>query len=143
MDAPGVFVPVTPVTLPAPPAGQGLAFSIAQSEASELLGVSFTVVTSAGVANRAARVELRDSTGVPLAAVAAPFVQTATKTSRYTFAPGLQQFGANDAVAIGGPLPAWVIDGRITIAVVIAAIQAADQISDARYIVRAQPVRPE
>src|SRR5215204_1790629 len=96
-----MYEPVKPVTLPGPAAGQGLTAELPQSEATELLGVAFTLVTAVAVANRIARVELRDSTGVALAAVAAPFLQTASKTTRYTFAAGLQQFGANDAAVIG------------------------------------------
>lgn len=132
--------PVSVIALPQPSPGQGFTFRPSGAVVTELVAVSFRVVTSAGVANRQATVEFRDSAGFSFATVAAPFVQTATHTVDYSFVCGGMQYGANDAAQIGGPLPCLSLDNTFEVRVGLAAVQAADQLSRVTLAARLWPV---
>lgn len=104
--------------------------------------VTFKLTTAAGVANRRPVLELLDSSGTAVAAVAAPFTLSAGKTSTFTFGAGLQQFGANDAEQIGGPFVAGWLAGNLTIGVTVAAAQAGDAIADVRLLLEQREPGP-
>jgi hypothetical protein len=128
------------LTSPAPGAG----FTVPTSGAVEQIiqSLSFVLVTSAAAANRIARVEFLDPDGTVFAAIASPFLQTASKTIRYTFAVGIQQFGANDAAFIGAALPPFKLDVSMSVRIAIGAVDTADQVSAASLVALRWPVRP-
>lgn len=135
--------PIDVIALPQSPPGQGFTFTPSGAVVTELIAVSFRVVTSAGVANRQVFLEFRDSAGFSFATVAAPFQQTATHTTDYSFTCGGLQYGANDAAHIGGPLPCLSMDNTLQLVAGITAIQAADQISRITLAARLWPIREE
>lgn len=104
--------------------------------------VSFTLVSDANAASRIVVFQFHDGSGTSYAPVAAPFVQTASHTSRYTFAVGIQQFGANDAANIGAGIPPVRLDVGYGITVTIAAKQATDQVSAVALLLSQWAVRP-
>lgn len=122
----------------------GLGFTIPTSGAVEQIiqSLSFVLVSSSATASRIPRVEFLDPDGTVFAAVASPFTQTATHTIRYTFAVGIQQFGANDAAFIGAALPPFKLDVSMSVRLAIAAVDAADQVSAASLVALRWPVRP-
>lgn len=122
----------------------GLGFTIPTSGAGEQIvqSLSFVLVSNGNAANRIPRVEFLDSNATVVAAIASPFLQTASHTIRYTFAVGIQQFGANDAAFIGAALPPFKLDVSMSVRVAIAAVDAADQVSAVSLVAARWPVRP-
>jgi hypothetical protein len=105
--------------------------------------LSFVLVADANAANRIPRVEYLDAAGNVFAAVAAPFVLTATLTARFTFAIGILQFGANAAAQIGASLPDLKLNPGLAVRVAVTGIQATDQISGAALFVDQWAVRDD
>ncbi len=128
----GEWVAGVPVSLGSPAAGLGFEYEPAGHGPARVLAVTFQLVTAVAVAARAPVVSFLDGSGNAVAQVAAPFTQAASFTCLYSFTVGGVQYGANNAAHIGGPLPKLTIDSRITLAVTVAAVQAADQISKVR-----------
>lgn len=118
-----------PVTIASPAVATGFAYRVPGSEAQRVFTVSFVLVTDANVAARIARVEFLNASSDVFAAVASPFTQAASKTTRYTFGVGMQQYGANDAAFIGAPIPDLFLRDGLSLRVAVTAIQAGDQIS--------------
>jgi hypothetical protein len=130
-----------PVTVGAPAVATGFTHRVPGATVQRIRSVSFVLVADANAANRIARVEYLDAAGAVFAAVAAPFTVTANITSRLTFGIGIQQFGANAAAQIGGPLPDLLLQAGLAVRVAVAAIQAGDQISGASLFVDQYPIR--
>lgn len=131
-----------PVTIGSPAVASGFTYRFSGAEVTKLISVSFVVVTDANAASRIPRVEFLDSTGAVFFAVAAPFTQAATKTTRYNFGIGVEQFGANDAAQMGAGLPEFHLTENEAIRVAVAAIQAGDQLSGIHLFVDQRSVRP-
>lgn len=132
-----------PATVGSPAVATGFTRTFPGSEVTRVLSVSFVLVTDANAANRIVRVEYLNASGDVFAAVAAPFLQVASITTRYTFAVGLQTFGAASAAFMGGPLPDFVLMDGLAVRVAIAAVQAGDQLSGASLFVAQSTVRPD
>lgn len=118
-----------PVTIASPAVATGFTYRVPGSEAQRVIALSFVLVSDGNAGSRIARVEFLNSSAAVMAAVASPFTQSASKTTRYTFAVGTQQFGANDAAFIGAALPDLFLRDGLAVRVAVTAIQAGDQIS--------------
>lgn len=115
-----------------PAAGGGFTYKVPHSETQFVLAVCFKLVNAVAVAARLVTLTLLDGTGVPIAVASAGFTTASGVTSRFTFAVGITAYGANDAAAIGAPLPpVWLVSGQSVVAA-IANANAADQLSDVR-----------
>lgn len=132
---------VEPITVGAPAAGAGFTHVVPGAATQRVVTVSFRLVNAVAAANRIPRVEFLDAAGNVFAAVAAPFVTTSGVTSRFTFGVGLNQYGANDAAQIGGPLPDLELIAGLAVRVAVASINAADQIDGAALFVEQTGVR--
>lgn len=130
-----------PITVGAPAVATGFTHRVPGSTVQRIRSVSFVLVADANAANRIARVEYLNAAGDVFAAVGSPFTVTAAVTSRLTFAIGLQQFGANAAAQIGGPLPDFLLQAGLAIRVAVASIQAGDQLSGISLFVDQLPIR--
>lgn len=130
-----------PVTVGSPAVALGFTHDIPFSEIQRVLGISFQLVTDANAANRIARVEYLNASGAVFFTVASPFTVTASLTSRLNFGVGLQQFGANAAAQIGGPLPDFPLCGGLAVRVAVASIQVADQVQGISLYVAQRTVR--
>lgn len=132
---------VEPITVGSPAAGAGFTHRVPGATVQKFLTVSFRMVNAAAVANRLVRVEFLDAAGAVFAAVGAPFKTTTGVTSRFTFGVGLNQYGADDAAQIGGPLPALELIGGLALRVAVANMNAGDQIDGAALFVEQTGVR--
>lgn len=132
-----------PRTIGSPAAGQGFTYQLPKTCLAVVRSVSFTLVNAVAAASRIPRLEYLTSEGSVFAAFAAPFTLTSGQTSRFTFAVGCNQFGANDAAAIGCPIPGYVLEDGAAIRVAVAAVNAADQISGVFVFLDQLPIRPE
>lgn len=130
-----------PITVASPVAGAGFTHPVPGSVVQLVRSVSFVLVNFAAAANRLPRLEYLNGNGDVFAAVAAPFVTTTGKTARFTFAVGIQQFGANDAAQIGAPIPAYMLQDGLAVRVVVGAMNAGDQLSAISLFVDQWPVR--
>jgi hypothetical protein len=130
-----------PITVGSPAAGAGFSHAVPSAVVQRVVSVSFTLVNAVAAANRLPRVEYLNAAGAVFFAVAAPFVTTSGVTSRFNFAIGQPQYGANDAAQIGGPLPDFMLIGGLAVRVVVGAIDAGDQISGASLFVDQYPIR--
>src|SRR6266545_211079 len=130
-----------PITIGSPAAGAGFTHVVPGASRQRILSVSFTLVNAVAAANRLPRVEYLNAAGEVFYSAAAPFVTTSGVTSRFSFAVGVTQLGANDAAQIQGALPGFVLNAGLAIRVVVGAVNAADQISGASLFVEQWPVR--
>lgn len=129
------------VTIGSPAAGQGFLHTVPGASRQRIRSVSFVLVNAVAVANRLPRVEFLDASGAVFYSAAAPFVTTSGVTSRFNFAVGVTQLGANDAAQIQGALPSFKLNAGLSIRVAIGAVNAADQISGASLFVDQWAVR--
>jgi hypothetical protein len=129
-------------TVPDPAANAGFTSAMEGTEDTIVMACSFRLVTDANVANRIVVFQWLDSNGTAVFPVAAPYTQAASKTTDYTFAVGIQQFGANDAANIGTGIPPLKLYVGLSVAVTITAKQAGDQVSRIRLGLAQWPVRP-
>lgn len=142
MDAYGE-VSTSVVTRPSPAAGGGFTYAPPEAVRFKVAAVSFQLVTAVAVATRLVSLDLLDGASNIIGRFSAGFTQSASKTSVYTFAAGINEYGANDAAAIGAPLPdLWLPDGS-SIAVNVGAVQAADQVSAVVVTLRQYGIRPD
>lgn len=132
---------VEPITVGSPAAGAGFTHPVPGAATQRIRTVSFRLVNAAAAANRIPRVEFLDAAGAVFAAVAAPFKTTTGVTSRFTFGIGLNQYGADDAAQIGGPLPDLELIAGLAVRVVVGAMNAGDQIDGAALFVEQLAVR--
>ena len=130
-----------PVTIGSPAAGSGFTHTVPGSTVQRVRSLSFLLTNDGNAANRLPRVEFLNASGEVFAAVAAPFTIPANVAARYTFGVGLQQYGANGAAQIGGPIPDYKLSAGLALRVVIANVQAGDQISVASLFVDQFPLR--
>lgn len=137
-ESPSVNLP----TVPTPAAGAGFSFTDPGTMESIVSACSFRLVTDANVADRIVVFSFTDGSGTAIFPVAAPFTQAASKTTDYTFAVGIQQFGANDAANIGVGIPPLKLRSGLGVKVTIVAVQATDQVSAIRLGLSQWPVRP-
>lgn len=128
------------IYVPAPLAGQFASHEVPGAAAQKVVAVGFTFTASAAVANRNPEVQIVAPDGSVIVDVALPFNVTANGTTFASFAVGLQQFGANAAARMGGPLPdAWLTNG-MSIQAGAVAMQAADTVSALRLLVAQWPL---
>jgi hypothetical protein len=125
-----------------PAVSTGFTLSTPGAVEQALQALTFTLATDGNAANRLVVVKFLDPTGVSFAEVASPFTQAASLTSVYTFAAGIQQFGANDAAHIGVPIPSFLLDVSLSLSVTITAKQVGDQVSLVRAAWSRWPTRP-
>lgn len=130
-----------PVAVPNPAAGAGFTYSLPGSERTRVLAVCFQLVTAVAVAARRVSCDLIDGEGGILGRFSSGFTQAASLTTVYTFAVGVNAYGANDAAAIGAPLADLMLPGAGSAVVSIANVQAADQVSAVRVTVAQVPYR--
>jgi hypothetical protein len=140
-DGPKAHRPVNVISLPQPAAGGGFTFRPAGAVVTEIVAVTFRLVTAVAVANRIPAVEWRTSDGIPFALVGAPFAQAANLTTDYSFAADSAQFGAASAARVGGPLPCLHLDNTMTVVIGVTAVAVGDQMSRVALAVREWPVR--
>lgn len=112
-----------------PAAGAGFFQSNDVNETRILLGVNFTLVTSAAAAARHVRVACETGGGDIVWEVAAVATQAASTSVNYRASPGGPQQGAISTRAqLSLPVPAVIPPGNV-LAVRVTAMQAADQLS--------------
>lgn len=136
-----VFGDCQPISIPAVAVASGFTYNVPRSETQLLLAVTFQLVTDANAANRRVVVNYRDSNNTTFAAIPAPFIQTATLTTVYTFALGASVGGDDGAANIGGALPYLPLKGGESVVVTITNVQAGDQASSIRLFVLQDHVR--
>lgn len=115
-------------------AAAGFAYEFPGATVVSLESLCFTLVATAGVANRQVAVSLLDSTGHPVFRVAAPAVQTAGLTVSYSFAPLVPASGTAAGGAMTGPLAGGWLPGNLTLAVTVGAAQAGDALGFGRLL---------
>lgn len=130
------------VPSPAPAVGDGFTYTVPGTMDQEIVAVSFQLVTDDNAADRIAVFSFLDPDGNPYAPVGSAFTQAASLTTVYTFAVGIQQFGADDAANIGVPIPAVKMLSGYGVQVSLDAVQVGDQISGVRLLLNQWPVRP-
>lgn len=120
------------VSVPTPAAGGGFTYTLSVAEYTRIRAVCFQVVTSSTTANRVVSLDLIDPAGGILSRSSGGFNQTASLTVVYTFAVGLNTYGANAALSIGSGLPPlWLRPGS-KITANVAAVDTTDQLSAIR-----------
>lgn len=128
--------------VPNPAANAGFAVPMPGTSDTIVQAVKFRLVTDSNSASRIAVVNYLDPDGVSFASIASPFTQAASKTTDYTFAVGINQFGANDAANIGAGVPPFKLDVSQSLSVTIVGKQAGDQVSAIRLALEQWHVRP-
>ncbi len=128
--------------VPNPLPNAGFAVPMPGTSDTIVQAIKFRLVTDSQAANRICVVNYLDADGVAFALIAAPFTQAASLTTDYTFAVGINEFGANDAANIGAGLPPFKLDVSHSIAVTIVAKQTGDQVSAIRLALQQWHVRP-
>jgi hypothetical protein len=127
---------------PNPAVATGFTYACPGTVEQVVQAVTFKLVTDNQAASRIAVLSFLDQDGTAFAAVASGFTQAASTTTVYTFAYGIQEFGANDAANIGVPIPAFKLTVGLSLALTITAKQTGDQVSDVRLAVEQFNVRP-
>lgn len=130
------------IGVPSPLIGLGFTYTNPGTVTQEILSVSFKMVNAAVAVSRIPVLSYLDPDGVAFAAVASGFTTGSGITSRYLFAQGIQEFGANDAAHIGVPIPPFKLGVGTSLSLGVTAIDAGDQISEVRIVVAKWPVRP-
>lgn len=98
--------------------------------------VTFKLVTNGTPGNRLGRVGFYAEDTLPFAEVVAPFVVTASLTSRLTFAVDVNQGGAAGAASIIGELPPLILNPGYTIKLDVIGGLAGDTVSEAKLTVQ-------
>lgn len=125
-----------------PPVANGFTIVTPGTVEQTLRSLSFRLVADSNAASRIVVFQFVDPDGLAFGQVAAPFTLAASNTSDYTFAVGIQQFGANNAANIGASIPELKLDVSLAVAVTITGVQVGDQISRIRAAWNRWPVRP-
>ena len=131
------------VAAPQPAAGSGLTYTLPESEVSQLIAVSFRLVTAAVAATRTPTVTVTDGSGIAIVSVAAGKSQITTLTGDWTFAVGLGEWDAAGTAVLSGGLPSLMLDAGDSIVIGVASMDASDQISRVRIVLDQEPVRPD
>lgn len=93
------------VAVPSVSAGSFPSVTVPGSQEWRIEGVSFVLDTSGVAGARLVRLEYLNGNYETFFTAAAPFTVAANGLTRFSFGIGMQQFGANNAANIGGPLP--------------------------------------
>jgi len=125
-----------------PAVGGGFTEAMPGTFDTEVLACSFRLVTDGNAGSRNVVFQYLDQDAVAMFSVAAPYTQAASKTTDYTFAVDIQQFGANDAAHIGSPIPKLKLYVGLSVSVSITTVQVGDQVSRIRLGLARWPVRP-
>jgi hypothetical protein len=125
-----------------PAAGLGFTYPNPGTVDQTIVSVSFKLVNAAVAVSRIPTLSFLDQDGTAFAAIAAPFTTGTGVTSRYLFAVGINQFGANNAANIGVPIPPFKLYVGTSLSLAVTAEDAGDQISEIRLTVAKWPVRP-
>lgn len=120
------------ISIATPVAGAGFVYRPGGAVEPVLVAVCFEVVTSNAVAARIPMLDFLDPNGGIVARVQAPFTLAATHTALVTFGLGLQQYGANNAVALGVGIPPIRLYAGMAVAGSLAAVDAGDRIRTIR-----------
>ena len=129
------WTPGQPVKVDTPGAGEGFTYSPSGATPETIRAVSFELTTNGTAGARTVLVSFLDSTGTIVAQASAPFTVAASNTSQFSFTVGGLQYGANNALSIGGPLPDLPIDWRMTLAVTVDNMKPGDQLDNCRVFV--------
>jgi hypothetical protein len=130
VGAPGFAVGWTqPVYLPAPAAGAGWSRKADGRYFERLLSVTFSLVTSAVVANRVTTVQLLDGNGLVVTEVPAGGVQVASTTLAVRLVTGAPAYAAAVAGGSYGFLPDLLVPPDWTWRAVTTGIDVGDQFS--------------
>jgi hypothetical protein len=122
------------VAVPIPAAGAGFTFKPSGTNYNRLHAVTFSLTTSATVADRCVLLAIKHGDGGVVAAIPSPALQTAASTDSYTFARGLYPYSVNSASAVVAPLPdLWLRLGD-SIVVTVSNIDAGDTITNIRVV---------
>jgi hypothetical protein len=132
-----------PVILPDPAAGDGFEYSPPGPVHEQIQAVTFRFTAAAGGGARLPFVAYLDGTGQAFAVSGAPFNLAGGQAGIFSFFVGGNQYGANAAAHIGGPLPAVWLDMRSMLAVDADGIAAGDQFSRVRLFVVSRPIGRE
>lgn len=128
------------IYVPSPTAGQFGSHQVPGAVAQRVVALGFTFHAGAAPANRNPEVQIVAPDGTVIVDVALPFNVVANGTTFASFGIGLQQFGANAATRMGGPLPdAWLTNG-MSVQLGALAIQAADTVTAIRLLVAQMPL---
>jgi hypothetical protein len=127
------------VAIPHPAAGAGFTYSAPGSQRTRIVTVAFQLVTSATVATRTVVVSYKDSDGTVFYSVPAPFTQAASKTTEYSFALGIVNYGVNDGANIGGPLPDVTLDVGESLVVTVTNVDTTDAVTNVRLYAEQYP----
>ena len=127
---------------PTPAVATGFAYTVPGTVDQLVVAVSFQLVTDGNAADRLVTFQFVDYDGTSYAPVAAPFTQAASLTTLYTFAVGIQQFGADDAAAIGCGIPPVKLPSGCGVKVTLGSVQVGDQVSAVALLLNQWPVRP-
>jgi hypothetical protein len=132
-----------PLNLPTPAAGGGFTYTVGGKYWERVASLAFLLTADGNAANRIATLSVQDQDSRTFARVACPFTQAATIASEYTFAPGVQQAGANNATTMVVPFPPLFLRPRWKLVVGITAVQVGDAITVPSLLVERFPTGPE
>ena len=130
------------ISLGSPAAGAGFTYTNPGTVVQSILSVSFHMVNAVAAGSRIPTLSFLDADGAAFANVASGFTAGSGVTADFLFAQGIQEFGANDAAAIGVPIPPYKLGVGTSLSLAVTAKNAADQISVVRIVVAKWPVRP-
>lgn len=135
----------TVVYLPQPAVGTDATWNIDGAEYYDLLAVSFTLATSAVVANRTPVLEITDGTGRVIVGACAGQAITATSTGRYTYAKGLSEWDFAGTAFASGPLPQvpLVMGEAKAVVIHVDALDVGDQLSAIAIVAGQVSIRPD
>lgn len=119
------------VPLNTPAAGQSAKYVPSERGRECVVAATFTLTTAVAVADRYARVVYLDRQGRTIYLAQSPFKRQASGTQVASFGLGGDQFGADNAAAVGGPLPELWLSGAEKVQLSLLNIQAADTITHA------------
>lgn len=125
-----------PVFPPQPAAGADFTFNVTGGNMWELLSFRATLVTSAAVANRVPSLNFSDADGKLLATFGTGTNVVASTTSQYTWAIGVGYTVLTSPFLLGLPSPAIPLPNGYRISLGTVALDAADQWSNIRMVVR-------
>lgn len=131
------------VNLPTPPAGLGFTHTVPGAVSQQIMVVSFALTCAAGGSPRIPTLLYVGPDGIKFGAFASNFTLAATNTATFTFAVGINEFGANNAASIGVPLPPLELDVGESVTLNVTNGAAGDQIVDPRLFVVQRATWPD
>lgn len=125
------FSEASPV--PSPAAGNGFSIKIDSKYWERIASLSFQLTTSSTTANRQVTLNVKDGTGMQLAAFPAASVQAASLVYQYTFLPTVSTFSTVVGLNVLSPAPAFFLQPEWTLNVTVGTIDTTDAIVNIRY----------